>query len=203
MLTGMPANRMDEGTTMTIGSGSGALHGHPGEAPAQTTAVAASRARSLPLVDYLTLGAIAVVVVLVSIPRLRSFVVRANEMDAMHMLRSLSAQPAPTGHEAMGDDLAQMVLRDSGLRRRLEDLECLDDGRLRRHGYLFDMTMLRPGEPMLRAWPWNQGQTGRGAFVWTPQRGLLGTANVDGRFSGPDHPPQPSDVGASWLRIPR
>jgi hypothetical protein len=192
---------------MTIGSGMGALPGHAGNAeppaPATAAATAGARARSLPLVDYLTIGAILMVVVLVSIPRLRGFALRANELDAMHMLQALSAQPAPTGHEAMGDDLALLVLRDAGLRRRLEDLECLDDGRLRRHGYLFDMTMLRPGEPMLRAWPWTHGQTGRGAFVWTPQRGLLGFANTDGRFSGSDHPPLSEDIGPAWVHIPR
>jgi hypothetical protein len=155
----------------------------------------------MPLVDILTIGAIALVVVLVSIPRLRAFAVRANELDAVHMLRSLSAHPAPAGRASAEWDLAAIVGSDAALKRRLEDLECLDDGRLRRHGYLFDMTLLRPGEPMLRAWPWQQGQTGCSAFVWTPQRGLLGVSNTDGRFSGPDHPPEAGDVGADWLRI--
>jgi hypothetical protein len=72
---------------------------------------------------------------------------------------------------------------------------------LRRHGYLFDMTMLRPGEPMLRAWPWNHGQTGRGAFVWTPQRGLIGSTNAEGRFSGPESPPAAADIGAQWVAM--
>ena len=87
---------------MTIGSGTGALHGHAGnaESPVQATA-ASARARSLSLVDYLTIGAILVVVVLVSIPRLRGFALRANELDAMRMLQALSAQPAPPGHEAI------------------------------------------------------------------------------------------------------
>jgi hypothetical protein len=161
-----------------------------------------STARRLPLADYFAILSIVVVVVVVSIPRLRGFAVRENELDAIHMLRALAMQPAPGGHEQAGNDLAQLVARDPALQRRLEDIECLGDGRLRRHGYLFDMTMLRPGEPMLRAWPWNHGQTGRGAFVWTPQRGLLGTTNVDGRFSGPENPPAPADIGARWARIP-
>lgn len=185
---------------MTVGIGTGAL---PGPAQAAAAPAHGVRSRSVPLVDWLTIAAIALVVVLVSIPRLRGFALRANELDAMHMLHALSAQPAPPGRASHTEDLALLVSRDPALRRKLEDLECLDDGRLRRHGYLFDMTMLRPGEPMLRAWPWNHGQTGRSAFVWTPQRGLLGIANADGRFSGPEHPPRPEDVGADWLRIPR
>jgi hypothetical protein len=169
--------------------------------PASTASEKAA-ARRLPLADYLTILAIVGVVVVVTIPRLRGFAVRENETDAIHMLRALATQPAPAGREQAGNDLALLVARDSGLRRRLEDIECLDDGSLRRHGYLFDMTMLRPGEPMLRAWPWSHGQTGNDAFVWTPQRGLLWNRNADGRFSGPGGAPAPADMGASWARIP-
>jgi hypothetical protein len=190
---------------MTVGTGTGLLgETTPAEAGLRADALgSATRARSLRIVDWSTIGAIVVVVVLVSIPRLRAFAVRANELDAMHMLHALAAQPAPAGHEAIGNDLALLVLGDAGLRQRLEDLECLDDGRLRRHGYLFDLTMLRPGEPMLRAWPWSHGQTGRSAFVWTPQRGLLAAPNHEGRFSGPSRPPLPEDVGPDWLQVPR
>jgi hypothetical protein len=191
---------------MMTGSSASALQGTAlqGSTSAGGTTSVSDRAaaRRLPFVDALTILAIGVVVVVVSIPRLRGFALRANELDAMHMLRALAAQPAPAGREQAGDDLSLLVAGDSAFRRRLEDIECLDDGRLRRHGYLFDMTMLRPGEPMLRAWPWNHGQTGRGAFVWTPQRGLLRADNADGRFSGPDRPPTPADVGATWRRIP-
>jgi hypothetical protein len=183
----------DDSATMTMGAAGGAATALPA---AESTAT-----RSLPLVDMLTIGAIAIVVVLVTIPRLRAFAVRANELDAMHMLRALSAQPAPNGRANAGFDLSAIVAQDAALKRRLEDLECLEDGRVRRHGYLFDMTLLRPGEPMLRAWPWNQGQTGCSAFVWTPQRGLLGVPNTDGRYSGPDHPPRAAAIGADWLRM--
>ena len=170
-------------------------------APGAATASSKAAARSLPLLDKLTIFAIAAVVALVSVQRLRAFGLRENELDAMRMLRTLSSLSAPTGADAKHSNLAALVAHDSSLDRRLEDLERMPDGRLRRHGYLFDVTVLRPGEPMLRAWPWNYGQTGRGAFVWTPQRGLLGFDNGDGRFSGPEAPPASGDIGPEWLRM--
>lgn len=161
---------------------------------------AAARTRWL---DHLTVGAIVLVVVLVSIPRLRAFALRQNELDAVRMLRSLAAHPAPIGFDPAEHDLAALVAQDVGLKRRLEDLEFVDGGRLRRHGYLFDMARSASGEPMLRAWPWTHGQTGRGAFVWSPQRGLLGHPNTDGRYAGPEAPPDPAEVDVTWLRMPR
>jgi hypothetical protein len=193
---------------LQMGGSGGVAAREPGSTLSASAAIASDRssartaARRLPLSDYLTILSIVAVVVVVTIPRLRGFAVRENEKDAIHMLRALATQPAPAGREQAGNDLAQLVAHDSGLRRRLEDIECLGDGTLRRHGYLFDMTMLRPGEPMLRAWPWTHGQTGRGAFVWTPQRGLLWNANSEGRFSGPGGPPAPAEIGAQWARVP-
>ena len=159
--------------------------------------------RGLPLLDKLTILAIFVVVGLVTLPRLRAFALRENERDAMRMLRVLASQPAPTAGSNGSHDLAALVAQDSSLARRLEDLELLGDGRLRRHGYLFDLTMLRPGEPMLRAWPIVHGQTGRGAFVWTPQRGLLAADNQTGRFSGTESPPEPHDIDERWVAMPQ
>ncbi len=195
---------MMHGGVPHVAMASGAASRDAVDLPASSTATASDRtsARRLPLVDYLTILAIVVVVVVVTLPRLRGFAVRENETDAIHMLRALAMQPAQAGRDPTGNDLAQLVARDSALRHRLEDIECLDDGSVRRHGYLFDVTMLRPGEPMLRAWPWNHGQTGKDAFVWTPQRGILWNANADGRFSGPENPPAAADIGAQWARIP-
>jgi hypothetical protein len=185
---------------MSTGSSAPVLEGSALARPS-VAEVERSRARRLPWADYLAIVSIVGVVILVSIPRLRAFAVRENELDAVHMLRALAMQPAPIGGEQAGNDLARLVARDPALQRRLEDVECLDNGRLRRHGYLFDMTMMRPGEPMLRAWPWNHGQTGRGAYVWTPQRGLIGCSNADGRFSGPQSPPAAADIGEQWRAV--
>jgi hypothetical protein len=175
-------------------------------ARARAQAQVADRSWGLPWIDVLTLFAIGLVVVLVSLPRLRSFALRENELDAMHMLRTLSSQPAAPGVDARECNLAALLAPDPALRRKLEDLELLADGRVRRHGYLFDLVLLGPGQPMLRAWPWNHAQTGRAAFAWTPERGLLGFENKDGRFSGPEHPPWVPEAGAgdeNWVRMAR
>lgn len=189
---------------------------------AGTAALPRAAARGLSWIDRLTLGAIGLVVVVVTLPVLRGFGLRENERDALRMLRVLVAEPmsaagvnattadapraewagaVPGGAQAT---LSLLAAQDRGIRRRLEDLETLPDGRLRRHGYLFDVVALGPGEPMLRAWPWEHAQTGRGAFVWTPRRGILGFQNTDGRFSGPSGAPTAAEVLAGgWVRMPR
>lgn len=184
-------------------SGIGATSAH-----AAPVASAQSAARGLSWVDKLTLAAIGVVVVVVTLPVLRGFGVRENERDALRMLRVLAAEPAPgsaagAAARARPGSLAALAHSDPVLHRRLEDLEALPDGRLRRHGYLFDVSELA-GEPMLRAWPWEHAQTGRGAFVWTPRRGLLGHPNGDGRYSGAYAAPEAGDVLAGgWVVMPR
>jgi len=176
-------------------------------APSRT---AAANVRSLSWIDRLTLAAIGVVVVVVTLPVLRGFGLRENERDALRMLRVLAAEPARGAEAGAGAGtpqatLATLAATDRVLQKRLEDLEMLPDGRLRRHGYLFDVSALGPGEPMLRAWPWDHAQTGRGAYVWTPRRGILGFGNADGRFSGPDGAPEAADVlaGDGWVAMPR
>jgi hypothetical protein len=203
-----------QGSVMQAAAASGVAAHEAGALPARPASTGSARtadrtaARRLPFADYLTILAIVAVVVVVTIPRLRGFAVRENETDAIHMLRALAMQPARSGHDQDVNDLAHAVARDPAMLHRLEDVECLEDGSLRRHGYLFDMTMLRQGEPMLRAWPWNHGQTGNDAFVWTPQRGLLWHANADGRFSGPGYAPGAADIdtrslaASGWARIP-
>ncbi|MBL8863413.1 MAG: hypothetical protein JNK02_15585 [Planctomycetes bacterium] len=181
--------------------------GGPGPAAAVAAPRSASASRSLSWVDRLTLGAIGLVVVLVTLPVLRRFGLRENERDAVRTLRVLSAEP---GSRASRDPrerpfaLADLALANDTLRRRLEDLEPLSDGRLRRHGYLFDVTRLPSGEPLLVAWPWEHGHTGSGAFAWTPARGLLGHANRDGRFGGPEAPPLGEDLDDDdWVPLRR
>jgi hypothetical protein len=173
----------------------------------ETTAAAAAsevRAGGLAWTDRWMLIAIGLVVVLVTLPRLRRFALRDNELDAMRMLRALAAQPAMPLARGEQRTLAALLARDTGLQKRLDDLEFLSDGRVRRHGYLFDLCVTDAGQARLRAWPWRHAQTGLGAFVWTPETGLLGHGNADGRFSGPERAPEPGTRAAlDWLRIPR
>jgi hypothetical protein len=137
--------------------------------------------------DALTLCAIAAVVLLVSLPRLREFALRENESDAQSLVKrlgdSLNAQPAPAA------DVRALLESTASLSRQLDDAELSPDGRtLRRHGYLFELAR-EGGEPAVRAWPWKHGQTGVAAFCWSASRGLTVDANRSGAWSGPDHPP--------------
>jgi hypothetical protein len=159
--------------------------------------------RGLSAVDYLSLCAIGLVVVLVSLPRLRAFALRENERDALRMLRVLGEDASKHGTVLGAGGLGALLAANDGHRVRLEDLELVDHGRLRRHGYLFDAAELAPGRWVLRAWPWEHGRTGVGVFQLTPGGDVHGFANPAGGFSGPNRPPPPlADPGAAgWVAM--
>jgi hypothetical protein len=167
-------------------------------------------------VDALTLAAVALVVLLVSLPRLRDLALRENESDAAWLAGRLAAL-------CVQDEtlpLQALLERDPLLDRQVDDAEFLDGGRvLRRHGYLFEVLSVPPvGGPgeqgageqgeraeaagrAVRAWPWEAGRTGRVALVWTPQSGLIGHLNGDGRWSGTRPPPPGAVGGEGWRRV--
>lgn len=161
-----------------------------------------SSSRGLALVDWATLTAILVVVLVVSLPRLHSHTLHQNERDAIQAARMLgksvfAMESAPA--------LAELLKEDRSLEHRLEDVEVLEQGRvLRRHGYLFDITHTASGATALRAWPWNCGETGYGAFILRSDGELLGHPNKESRWSGPGHAPAtPARQGAApgWRPI--
>jgi hypothetical protein len=182
----------------------------------------AGRARAssfVRIVDRLTLAAIGIVVALVSIPRLKAFALRENELDAAQTLRVLGAALGSPGWDfaaaglvgpplprAAGAALApatvgELFLSTPSVARRLEDAELLADGRLlRRHGYLFDLTF-DGGEPVLRAWPWCYGETGLGAFSFSRAIGLVGHPNERPRWYGTERSPALPRPGEGWLSI--
>jgi hypothetical protein len=147
--------------------------------------------RGVRFVDGALLGLIALVVVLVSMPRLRRFALRENETDAIRALRVLADDALADPDALRSGDLGSLLAASSSHRVRLEDVEVLDGGRLRRHGYVFSATEVAPGRTVLLAWPWDHGRTGLAAFAIEPGADPLGIANEDGRFSGPDRPPPP------------
>ncbi len=150
--------------------------------------------------DHLTLTAIGLVVVLVALPGLRRFALHENETDAVRMLRLIAAEPEVRGDGGLG----QILAPGSALERRLGDIEILPDGRVRRHGYLFDRAHTSQDGVVLRAWPWEHGHTGIGAFLCFDDRGVLGDANGDGRYAGPDRPPPVSArLDARWVSLTR
>lgn len=148
-----------------------------------------TRSGRLRPVDAMTLFAVVAVVVLVSLPRLRDFALHENETDAVSLTRTLSRAIEGQGPERPAT-IGQLLTSDEDLQRRLLDADLLEEGRLlRRHGYLFDLCELEAGGVAVRAWPWNYGQTGLGAFVVLPDGRGLGHANEDRAWSGPDSPP--------------
>lgn len=158
----------------------------------------------LSLVDTATLALIAIVVVLVSLPRLRRFALRENETDAIAMLRVLAVDAAANREALVEGGLSALLAASTHHRVRLEDVEVLGEGRLRRHGYVFEAVHGAGGEPVLLAWPWEHGRTGLAAFAVEPGGPVLGTPNGDGRFSGVDRPPEVPARGWAlpWRVIP-
>lgn len=159
--------------------------------------------RASALGRYLTLVAIAAVVVVISLPRLREFALRENESDARALLARLGAKleihaaerPASVAALVSAADAADTDDR-GGLSRWLGDAEYLAEGRLlRRHGYLFDVAEGPDRRFVVRAWPWRAGRTGTLAFVDPVGAAPLAHANQAARFSGPDSPPELSALG--------
>ena len=164
---------------------------------------APSRTASARLLDYATISAILLVVALVSVPQLRGFALRENELDAIQSLRVLAGDAAARPEVIAAGGLGSLLATSERHASRLSDLEVLDDGRLRRHGYLLDAVESEPGRWVLRAWPWEHGRTGLGAFVATAES-VRGSANDQGRWSGPSHPPPArTSGGAGWLALRR
>ncbi len=137
----------------------------------------------------LVLGAVAAVLLFVSLSRLHIFAVHENERDAVRLLRSLgprAVEAAAATLPASSPPNAQSILADAVASERLNDVGWIEQGRaLRRHGYLFGMQRAEDGAWCLMAWPWNQGRTGKAAFVFHPTLGLRGHPNSDAIWSGP------------------
>jgi hypothetical protein len=165
----------------------------------------ATRESGLSRRDQAMLFLIGLVVVLVSLPRLRRFALRENETDAARMLRVLWSEAEAQGVRLHPGVLGALFGPGTGLQNRSEDVELLDDGRLRRHGYLFDVVEDVRGRAFIGAWPWEHGRTGLGAFSIDAERGLIGCENKDGFFSGEDRPPTCADLADAhgWRGLPQ
>lgn len=152
-----------------------------------------ARAGRLPAVDVLTLAAVLVVVLLVSLPCLRDFAVRENERDARALLPVLVE--LVDGEPAAELDLAALVARTPALAEELRDAHPGErSGTLRHHGYVFSIAPVASGVPgasgarAVLAWPLDRGRTGLRAFACRPGGGLWLHDNQDGRWSGPRGP---------------
>lgn len=149
---------------------------------------------------YLTLVAIAAVVVVISLPRLREFALRENESDARALLSRLAATLEVHAAETPRA-VEELVRADGGLAQWTTDGEYLEDGRLlRRHGYLFDVTFGADHRWAVRAWPWRAGRTGTRAFVDVAGAALVVHPNDGARYSGLRGAPNVGelDAAAGW-----
>ena len=157
----------------------------------------------------LTLLVVVSVLVVISLPRLRSFARSENERDALAAAALIARELPPPGGSAdgsspVGPSIGEVV---QGLLRQLPDTELLAEGRtLRRHGYVFTLRRLpapplAPGEvlaseaaraPVLavHAWPWKFGPTGSQSYL----------ALADGRLYRNPEPPAPGTAPspADW-----
>lgn len=148
-----------------------------------------SRLGHLRVLDALTLCAIAAVVLLVSLPRLREFALRENQSDAEKLVTRLGALCEARQPELEPANIAELLASSKDLMRQLDDVELLDDGgTLRRHGYLFELAHV-DGRAVIHAWPWRYGHTGLAVYGWIRGTGAFVDANALGTWSGLSNPP--------------
>lgn len=179
------------------------------------------RKRTLP--DRLTVLAVLLVVVLVSLPRLRSFGLRDNEADAVTTMVQLGRIVHAAEIGGMRPGLLELARQDERLGMTLRGARPLSDGRsmgeedaaadadpkegptdrFLLHGYLFEWRA-DVSAPVLLAWPWNVGTTGRGVFACPADGRLYGHANRLGLWTGPRSAPPwpPADKGWRLMGMP-
>jgi hypothetical protein len=175
--------------------------------PTNVHATKPRRERRSPI-DVAVLALIGVVVVLVSLPKLRRFALHENESDAIHAVRVLGDDALEHEELFAAGRLAALVDAVPGRRRQLEDLETLPDGKLRRHGYVFEWIEGQDGGTAIVAWPWEHGRTGVEVFAIVPGGPVLGLSNADGRYGGARRPPPPpqaehprADGALAWTAL--
>ncbi len=157
--------------------------------------------------DVLTLAGVALVVLWLSRPRLRDFALSENEADAWQLLErfGLAAGDVEAGEREL-DTIGDLLVVRPELERWVQDGELREDGALLLHrGYFFDLVEQPDGGPTLRAWPRSYGETGWAAFVRTPAGKLVGHANQDASWSGPEGAPGVDDArpaGPGWRPVP-
>lgn len=181
--------------------------------------------RGWSLLSIVSLVAIVSVVVMVSLSRLRGFVVHENEQDALSAVRLLGEELVALGDPAPDAPSIESLFRSARLERRLPDASFLGDGRLMQcHGYYFELVRIEgapvprpaPGEVqaaapgrtsggsggrvVVRAWPCVPGQTGTALLIATEAGLVLGHPNREHRWGGRGRPPALPGPGGDWAR---
>lgn len=157
----------------------------------------APRPRSIGGVSFsgaLSLLAVAAVLVVVSLPRLRGLALAENEVDASATAQLLAvALRADEAANGAPPSWRELLARPE-LASVLSDGELVGAGTLlRHHGYLFELTRLATGrsdapgartELAVRAWPWAHGATGEATFLATAGGTRLVHANESPCWQG-------------------
>lgn len=166
--------------------------------PAVDQAVGApTGVRSEGVPGALIVGTIAILVVLVSLPRFRAHVLDANRDDARLALGLLSERifapewQAGMAGSAAPDDLHEVIRLDARLDHRFPDARSVDapggpHDVLLHHGYLFDTGhVVVEGQrlPALVAWPEVYGRSGDLAYARTGDGAVYAHGN-EGLWSG-------------------
>ncbi|MHC4262078.1 MAG: hypothetical protein ACYSWX_06130 [Planctomycetota bacterium] len=143
--------------------------------------------------SWLAIVAVSLTVGALSLTRMQIYAVHANERDAVKLVDQLGERletPSDAALRELSEDLLHPV----------EGSIWSEDGsRLRRHGYLFELVEVG-GSKRVRAWPSDHGVTGRAAYQWSGETGLRGHPNPEGKWSGPETPPDVLD-GAEWVAL--
>jgi hypothetical protein len=154
------------------------------------------------------IGAVAAVVLTLTVSRLQLFAVYENERDAVALVEYIGEHLRTPAAAPIGGryHLQSEVARATVHVGNPADSQWLDDGRvLRRRGYLYDLVADESGALVLRAWPWRAGTTGVAAYAFRQGDGLLGHTNapeVHTPWSGPDAAPSgPFLATGAWMRL--
>jgi hypothetical protein len=172
----------------------------------------------------LSLLAVAAVLVVVSLPRLRGLALAENEAEA-RATTQLFAQALRSEAGADGRLPSwRELLRRPELAGVLADGELVAQGRLlRRHGYLFELTRLAPSLSVpsapcallagargglcsmlaVHAWPWSHGATGEAAFLATAGGAELVHPNEEPRWQGLEAAGRDLGTLQGWSATPR
>ena len=174
----------------------------PAEAAQRPNATAASH--GLSLLDRATLAAVVLLVIVVSIPRLRDMAIRANESDARTALRWMGSWLAVP--ETAPAEFIHLVKERDNVKRRLPDARVLE-GTLSHHGYLFRLVEDADRTRAVVAWPLERGRTGNACYR-LDERGLTrhvvgpdGSHPLECRWSGLDRPGSAMG-GGTWSAAP-
>jgi len=153
----------------------------------------------MPSPQALTLSAVGIVLFLVSVPRVHQFALQDNERDAVSSLIVLSQVIHAAEGESSERALPLQGTWDQEMNCRLYDAHAPEGTSLiQRHGYLLELAHRSDGTPFIRAWPSEHGATGRSAYLFDLEQGLITHSNSNGAWSGASSL-RPDGTESGWL----